>query len=62
MQVVDSIHTAPNPTDIAFDPSSGQLWVASYNNQNVTIYEDRSYRPQQPIAKTHVLQNPFSIL
>ena len=60
MQVVDSIHTSPHPTDIAFDPSSGQLWVASYHNQNVTIYEDRSYLPQHPVAKTQVLKNPFS--
>lgn len=59
MRVVDSIHTPPNPTDIAFDPASGQLWVASYQNQTVTIYEDKGYQLQHPIAKTSALTDPF---
>ena len=50
LKVVDSIRLSHPPTDIAFDPSSGQLWVASYQNRNIIVYEDRDYRSSQSIS------------
>ena len=51
MQIIDSIHTPNNPIDLSFDPQSSQLWVASNQQRNISIYLDKGIVSSQPYKK-----------
>ncbi|MEM6632085.1 MAG: beta-propeller fold lactonase family protein [Bacteroidota bacterium] len=60
MQIIDTVHTPFNPVDLSFDPESSQLWVASNQQRNISVYLDLGQRSSQPYKRTEESSSTLS--